>query len=376
MNKAEAWEHFVNLYGDEFSRAKIMELEQRFRQRLEQFIREFVESFREICTQIRTMQSRNEKGKISYITYSMLRTAILDRRPVYLVEAFDKDWFLDPAECQVRYHPAWAWELLYQLGLELEEKRKLYLNQISQAKLKSFILQETDLYHRYIIRLARYAMDQARQLPEFQVIEREPEFEVRVGEYLDLSELVYREIRLPEDPDVRKAWIAANPDLACTYGALTDLNLAQGDYWGIDLQYSDLRGSNLSQSNLSFSTLTGAKFNRASLAESDLQEAWIFEADFGECDLRGANLSGAIGTDGRNVHYGEKPGFQPVNFRGANLQDAVFKDAKLCGANFYGANLINTDFEGADLQDAVFAKSESMILNLSETQRQQISWQE
>lgn len=372
MNSAEAWEHFVALYANEFSRLKLMELEQRFRQQIDQFRSEFIESFRQICNQINLMQSRNEKGKIRYITYSMLRTAILDHRPVYLVEAFDQDWFLNPVECQVRFQPDWAWELLYQLSCELDEKRKLYLNRISRAQLKNFILREADQFHRYIIRLARYAMDQARDLPEFQAIEKESEFEVRVGEYRDVSEIVYRENQLLKEPDAVKAWITANKDLVCIYGVFNGLELVQGDYWGIDLQYSDLRGSNLSQSDLSLSTLTGAKFHRGSLVESDLREAWIFETDFCECDLRGANLSGAIAAEGLNDYDGAKPGFRPINFVGANLEDAVFRHAKLGGAVFSGANLKNADFEGADLKDAVFAKFDSTNLNLSEAQRQQI----
>jgi hypothetical protein len=128
MNKTEAWEHFYTHYAQELSRVKLRELERRFQQQGETFILGFVESLQQICGKIKAMQLRNEKDKIGYLTYSMLRTAILDRRPVYLIEAFDKNWFLDSVECHFRYQPSWAWEGFYQLETELNEKLKLYLD--------------------------------------------------------------------------------------------------------------------------------------------------------------------------------------------------------------------------------------------------------
>lgn len=376
MNREEAWEHFITHYAQEFGRAKIMELEDLYRQQLDVFIAEFIESFRQICNQIKAMQLRNEKGPIGYITYSMLRTAILDRRPAYFIEAFGPEWFLDPVECQAGYQPGWALQQLYQLAADLDAKRKLYLDQINQAQLDSHILREADQYQRYVIRLARYAMEQARLLPEFQAIEKAAEFEVRVGEYLDNSVLVYREDRRLKEPEAAKAWFTEHKDLACTYGAFVDLNLAQGDYREVDLQYADLRGSDLSQCQMRFSALTGAKLNRCSLAHSNLSRAWIFEADFGESDLHGVDLSEAFGAAGIVDAEWPMPGFRPVNFQKANLEDAVLKEAKLGRAVFYGANFNNTDFEGADLEKAVFAKSDLTVLNLSEGQRRQIVWQD
>jgi hypothetical protein len=277
MNKTEAWEHFIANYARTISNEKIMVLEDEFSWRSNEFVSEFLESFREICRNIYTMQQRNQKGKIACITYSMLRTAIIDRQPVYLIEAFNKDWYLDFTECQARYQAGWAFQYLNQLETELDGKLRLYLNQISRAKLQSYLLREADQYHQYVIRLARHAIDQAVRLPEFQAIEKEEQFAIRVGEYLDASEIIYKEDRQLKDSNAVKAWLGAKEDLTCTYGVFTNSDLAGGDYWGIDFQYADLRGSNLSRSQMPYSTLTGAKFNRGFLAGSDLSEAWIFD---------------------------------------------------------------------------------------------------
>jgi hypothetical protein len=377
MKRAEAWEHFVVNYAQPAANKKIMKLEAYFRQHQEELIAEFLESFRVICLKIKAMQLANEKSKIACITYSMLRTAILDRRPVYLVEAFDKQWFLDPVECQTRYQAGWAFQFLDQLGPELVEQLKsLCLHQIDRTKPERYLLQEAENYHQYVIRLARYAMDQVAQLPEFQAIEKEAEFAVRVGEYLDASEVVYRESRYIKELVAAKPRLEAlEGGLAFVYDALTGLDLARGDYQGIDLEYADLSESDFSHSQMKYSHLTGTKFNRGILAGVNLAAARIFEADFGECDLQGSNLADVVGAAGL-THAEEwyAPGFRAVNFSGANLEDVDFKDAKLRGAIFVDTKLKNANFEGADLEKAVFTRKNSENLNLNEEQRRQIIW--
>src|SRR5690606_3682739 len=62
---------------------------------LEQRIEECVQKFREYCRDIHQKQLQGQKGSISYITYSMLRTSWLEQHPVYLVEAADEYWVFD-----------------------------------------------------------------------------------------------------------------------------------------------------------------------------------------------------------------------------------------------------------------------------------------
>jgi hypothetical protein len=376
MKRAEAWEHFVANYAQPAAQKKIMALEEYFGQHQEDLITEFLESFREICLKIKAMQSAGAKGKIACITYSMLRTAILDWHPVYLVEAFDKEWFLDPVECQTRYSAGWAFQFLDQLGPELVEQLKsLYLHQIDRTKPERYLLKEAEKYHQYVSCLVCYAMARSAQLPEFLAIDKEAEFTVRVGEYMDIGEVVYKESRRIRDLVAAKFPLGNIEGLACTYNALTNLNLTHGDYKKINLLYADLSESDLSDSQMQYSTLVGTKFYRGSLARTDLKGAWIYEADFGECNLEGANLSNSVGASGMiDAEEWYLPGYRSVNFQRANLENANFKEARLRGAIFSGANLKNVNFEGANLEDAVFTRENSEDLNLDDVQRRQIIW--
>jgi hypothetical protein len=375
MNRKEAWAHFSENYAQANSLEKILQFEDEYWLRRDEFVPEFLESFRQICLKISPMQLNKEKAKISRITYSILRTGIVERQPAYLVEASDKDWFLDFVACHAKYHPAWAFRNLYQLEMELAPKAKLYLDQIKPSQLERHLLQEAGKYHRYVVSFIRYAMPQAIKLPEFQAIQKEPQFTVRVGEYLDISEIVYREDHRVKDSAAAKTWMQSYDGLAYAYEVFANLDLSGGDYWGINLKYADLRGSNLAQSQMQFCTLTGAKLNQGSLAGSDLSESLIFEADFGECDLRGADFTktqGAAGISDRANWV--QPGFEAVNFRGANLEGANFQNADLRGAIFSEAHLLNVNFAGASLTNAVFPKEASEYLNLTEEQRRQIIW--
>ncbi|MNJ55297.1 hypothetical protein D3C77_507800 [compost metagenome] len=75
---------------------------------LEQRIEECVREFREYCRNIRQKQIQGQKGSISYITYSMLRTAWLEQHPVYLVEAADEYWVFDTDPIQFEWDISWA----------------------------------------------------------------------------------------------------------------------------------------------------------------------------------------------------------------------------------------------------------------------------
>jgi hypothetical protein len=376
MNREEVWSHFIENYAQTNSLEKILQLEDEYRLRRDEFVPEFLESFRQICLKVSLMQLNKEKAKISHITYSILRTGLVERQPAYLIEAFNQDWFLDFVECHAKYHPTWAFNNLYRLEMELAQKAKLYLGQINPSQLQRYVLQEAEKYHQYVIDFIRYAMPQAIRLPEFQAVEKDAKFTVRVGEYLNFSEIVYLEDHQDKDPAATKTWMQSYDGLAYTDEVFTNLDLSGGDYWGINLKYADLSGSNLAQSQMQFCTLTGAKLKHGSLAGSDLSESLIFEADFGECDLRGADFTKADGAAGiRDRANWVKPGFGAVNFRGANLEGANFQNADLRGAIFSEVHLLNVNFEGAILTNAVFSKETSGHLSLTEEQRRQIVWQ-
>lgn len=193
MNRKAALEHFVENYVDKESNEKLQNLKLYYENNKNTLIEGFVESFRKVCLKIIDMQDKGEKEKIGYITYSMLRTNIIDGKFAYLIEGFDKLWFFDRAECREEYDASWAFVFLKEFEEELIIKSKPYINKITKPDIERFKLKETVFYNNWVVELAKDAMFEAAKLTEFKEILKEDVLEIRVGEYKGHSEIVYIE---------------------------------------------------------------------------------------------------------------------------------------------------------------------------------------
>ncbi len=375
MNRTDALRHFKETYVKEKSNEKLFLLEEYFQEHKDCLSIAFVESFRQACIKIKEMQLKKEKGKIGYITYSMLRTGIAEGKADYLLEAFDKHWFLDFEECHAGYDAGWAFGFLNGLRTELEEKGKLYIGAVVASDVGNIIQSEAGKFNEYVISLARYAMPLAIALDEYKEIDKEEELEVRVGEYRDISEVVCKEDTGVKNSEKIREWLNERLEDEYSFEVFRGLDLQAGDYNHSDLSYADFMGSNLSKSRMTGCILVGTKFSGGFLEGADLSGSLIYGADFSHCSLKGAVFCGAEGAEGLHDRlYWERPGYTGVSFKGAELEGADFKKADLKGAVFIGADLKNVNFTEADLKNAVFLKKDSGLLNLDELQIRDIKW--
>ncbi|WP_268625021.1 hypothetical protein [Paenibacillus alvei] len=193
MKKEEALHQFRNLVTAEIIKTHLQKLDDYFQLHQEQLSQAFVESFSKLCRCIRDRQDRGDMGPVGYITYSMLRTELLHHRWMCLVEASDKRWFLDANRYEEGYDAAWLFSFWEELHRVLDQERRKYMGLINPADVELIALEQAAEFYRYLIRLATHAMPQAVQLTEYWDMDKEDDLEVRVGEYLDISELVYKE---------------------------------------------------------------------------------------------------------------------------------------------------------------------------------------
>lgn len=375
MTRTEALQHFYENDVEESSNQTLLALDEFYHEHREELLPEFLESMGRICQKILLLQKKESKGKIGFIHYSMLRTAIAAQSYRYLMEAYDGSWYLDTSECLADYDASWAFTFLDQLGKELEQQRRVYLNRVIAADVKKIILQQAEKFNCYVVKLIRYGMNQAVLLQEFQEIAKETEFEVRVGEYFDLSEIVYKQDIREKNARTVKRLLETKLDDEYAYEVLQRLDLSNGRYDGVDLRYADLRGSNLSGAVLSESVLVGTRFAEGFLDNVDLSRAVIYEADFSGSKLRGALLRETEGAAGLPKGNWRRPGFEGVNFSGADLEGADLTGANLRGADFRGANLSRVNFEGASLEGARFLKGEFKSIGLDEEQSALVVWE-
>lgn len=358
MKREEALEHFVENYVKVKSVEKQKKLDDYYEKNKDELSLKFIESFKQLCQKIKEIQAIGQKGKISYIVCSMLRTNIICGVNKYVLEAFNDLLYLDKNECQIEYDAGWAFGFLDEFEEELLQNSKFYINKITKADIERLKLKETVLYNERIERLVRYAMPKAAMTQEFKDIQKEDILEVSVGEYRSLRKLVYKEsIRSKHSKEI-KYWLEEKYEFEYTYEVLKELDLSDGDYEGIDISYGDFGKSNISRSNMKNTNLKGTKFCESLLEEVNFAGVAAAEAVFDSANLKGASFKVAKA--------------EGASFKGANLEGVCFEGADLSYCDMTGANLVNVNFKGAILKGTIFNINDTSGLMLDEEQKKDI----
>ncbi|MED4355012.1 pentapeptide repeat-containing protein [Schinkia azotoformans] len=375
MNREEALEHFKEHEVKQRQLASLLALEAFFQTNKDRLAEDFQRSFQTICRLISEQQLVGEKKRIGHLSFSMLRTELLVGRPFYLIEATDEEWIFDEEPYLASYDASWAFSFLNEMISELTERAKTYMGTITLPDIDRIKLEEAANFHQYVVSLARYALPWAVNCKEYIELEKEEELEIRIGEYFDCSEVVYKEDQTEKDSAEIKEWLEEKLEDEYPYEVFANLQLSEGNYEETDLRYTDFRKSDLSQSSLNGCLLIGANLTGSNLTNSDLSNSFIHEANFSGSVLRQANFSEIEGASGLvDSSTWEMPGYLPVLFEGADLEGANFEGADVRGASFLGASLQNVNFSGANLDGAIFSKDAKGILRLNAQQQSSVIW--
>ena len=375
MQTQEILQHFYETEVEKRRLNYLLALEDYFQSSKDVLAEDFRSAFQRICKVLQQQQELQKKGPIAHITFSLLRTAMLEKNYHYLVEGTDEEWFFDLQPLVTTYDANWAFCFFEQFIDELIVYSKTFTGAITQADIESIKLKEVNYFHQYIISLARYALPDIVRCAEYTALSREPQLEIRIGEYLDVSEVVCSEDFTLKDSNEIKAWLEQKLEDEYPYEVFSNLNLSTGHYEEIDIRYAFFQQTNLVRSQLRDSLLIGANFRESMLMDADLSFCMIHEADFSNSQMQGANLQQVQGASGLlDRQSWEIPGYLPVRFTGANLEGANFELADLRGACFSGANIKNASFRGANLEKAIFSREAKGHLILDPIQAASIIW--
>lgn len=378
MKKAEALAHFEQTYVQPKLLQKLLQAQDYLLQHRDELAADFQKSLCQICLAIKARQLKGELGKVGFIHYAMLRSAILFRKPQYRIDVYPKEWYfdLDAPECSAYFDADPIFKFLDELEQELDGPRRQYLNRITPVDLEQIKLREAPKFNRLLVSLADYALSYTPLPAQLSEIVKETEFEIRVGEYYDLTEVVYKEDVRNKEAEAIKEWLEDKHENSYVAAVLKNLDLSHGDYAGNDLRRVDFQGSNLAKANFQSCLLSKARFADCQLNQADFSDAILHDADFSGANLQQAVFSGAEGARGitsdldLNIHS-----VWGVNFSGANLEGANFRYANLQGANFNQARFNQfTNFDGAQLQQAVFNQAARPYLKLEPQQADVIIW--
>lgn len=115
---------------------------------------------------------------------------------------------------------------------------------ITQADIEQIKLKEATHFHQYVISLARYALPDIIRCPEYLALDRDVAVEIRIGEFLDVNEVVYSEDFSSKDIEEIKDWLAQKLEDEYAYEVFSNLNLSDGNYEDLDIQYAFSRKRN------------------------------------------------------------------------------------------------------------------------------------
>lgn len=363
---------FRKLEVEKLREEKLDNLERFYQENKDELKEKFLESFRKLC------RTSIEKKEIAYINYSLLRTSLLRNKNEYLVEVADENWFLDRENIKSEYNVNWAFKYLDELTEELNQARRVYMGRVKDHHIESIRLLEAEKYNRYILALIRYSLKDIDKIEEFKELDLREELEIRVGEYRDISKIAYKKDKREKNPFIIKEFLEEkDEDDSYSYQVYKGIDLKNGDYEYLDFRYCDFRESNLRESNIQNAILLGANFENSVLEKVDFKDSIINECNFKNANLKGADFSRCEGANCERRKYDWIiVGFEPIDFRGAELEDSSFNYTNLEGADFRGAKFNNTSFRGAKLYKARFLERDREKLNLEERQIKDVIWEE
>lgn len=190
----------------------MLRFEQMYQQNRERLKEKFLHHFARQCECALDAQKIGEHGAVGHVTYSMLRTRLMDGQALYLTAVADETWLFDVSPIEGEYDASWAFGYLDVMLAcweeELQRPGSLYAGSISRPDLEHLLLKEAEHGHAYVTNLIHLAMPEAVKCEPFIHLDKSPSFEVRVGEYLDVSECVYKTNGDPTDESEIRRWLA------------------------------------------------------------------------------------------------------------------------------------------------------------------------
>jgi len=198
-NKGEALQHYLNHFVPERSTFYFKKIKRDSDAQSTEISKEFCDAFLDLYKQL--PEGKNGKLSLTYIQYSLLFSHVLSGKPIYTVEAFGNDYFLEEPFVQVSYQPQWLMDHLYSFYKELKEEAKKYMLRITEIEVEKIFLIEVKYYEELMYQVARMAMREIIYLEEFKQLKYEEKIEFRIGEFRGNSKLFYI-----KDKQTDQAW--------------------------------------------------------------------------------------------------------------------------------------------------------------------------
>ncbi len=374
MLKKEALEIFKNKYVTEEIKILENEINSYMIKNYNDIEKGIIENLKEMFLKIKEPQDCDNKKYISFITYSILRTEILNNQSLCSVSAYGSEWYLDNKPVEIYYDAGWLFEHIHTFQKKLLSIRKRFVGQVSSLEVLKIKFVIVDIYKTYLTLALRNAFENIEEMDEFKAIRKDDRFSIQVGEYMDFTESVFLLDENSKVDDTTKYRLESEQELKSTHEYFKGLDIAYGNYKEKNMSYTRFIECDLTESEFSNSLLIGTKFYESDMHNVDFENCILWYANFEKSNLRRANFTNINNQFVIDKSLFDIPIHKPLNFKNTFLSLANFKNANLIYADFTGARLNETNFEGAKLDGAKIPEKYKDKLNLTEEQIAVIDW--
>ncbi|MNJ42079.1 Pentapeptide repeats (8 copies) [compost metagenome] len=373
------WDDFIDGYVVPVRTTQIQALHSDYIQQKESIAAGIVRIVDEVCIDAVYRQSQGEMGACAFIRISWLRTPMLYGKMTYVMEALDEEavqGYPPFTLTSFNYEATWIVHHLAPWVSTCHGELIRHRGGIAPSSWESWIRQGMAPFQEYMVHAVRYAINRIQKLVSYQTLLKAETFEMVVGEYGDatLGESVYLNKKQQKSDEGTQKLMQSRVSKPKMYSHLTYVDLSAGSYGARRWNYLRAEQVNFSHSNMRESVLIGIKFEQCNCQGCDFSGSTMYDADFRDSDLSGACLDHIIGErDQMNATKSKMLGLYGMQFQGANLSGASFREARVAG-DFRYAHLEGVDFTGADLTGSTMLVQDGVQLHLSEDQMFQVTW--
>lgn len=347
----------------------LQEAEVIFQSMKEDFRIQFVKEFSRVCE---NQKEHNQEMVPGYIMCHLLRTDLIRgiyRCPLVL---YDKNWYFRKGTKVGELQLGELFHLYASLWDKLRQQSKRYVGHVTMPEVDALMQEMVTPFYLYLKELVLYAMGEATDTEAYLTMEKEENFQIRTGEYVEPGDLVYQEQPKKDEENIRKR-LEETTDEAYLFKDFKGLDLSHLTLMNRDFRYSDFRNGLLDKSNFNLSLLIGSCFRNSSMAETSFAGSMFHNADFTGADLQHADFSFGVSYHGKSQADAWKTaGYTGSSFCNSNLNGASFFGGVYMGADFRGAELTGCNFTDAVLYESIFTEKQAKEANLSSEQLEQI----
>lgn len=340
MTEKEARERFLSEYVTPLSEKYFNVFLEEIEQNYDVFISEIVVIFDDFLKKL-----LNSEKEISIIAVSVLRSSLKENNSYFYFSAYDKNFYVDKDSINIGYEINFLFKQLINLSNQLHIDKKKFVQKVSKDDVDKVKQIEVSKYLEIAILLFRRAIPFIEKLESFINIKKDDNFEIRVGEYLDKTEKIYINTKSTKNSEILKKEFEKIYNDYYNFKHFHDINLSNGIYNGINLNYSLFENIDFCGSQIENSSLVDTKFIDCNLNNSSFKNATFLGTTFDNCKMKNVNFTNFNINVQFNVEEMKVNLFPTIYFKNCTIKNCDFTGANLTMVKFINCTFLDTSFE-------------------------------